>query len=124
MLAIIQQKLLSYFPSDMVHSLSRNLSYTSKVDIFRQKVETYSRCCSSICTIAPGFHIFDQRFSLTRFFPKKCVNFSLPRQKIQDKIRSIIRYKRHNQVNTYRKSTRRVSQSPLEHTIRSLPTSC
>ena len=61
---------------------------------FPPKVETYSRCCPSICTIAPGFYIFDQKFSLTRFFPKKCVNFSLPRQNKHDKIRSIISYKR------------------------------
>ena len=84
------------------------------------KVETYSRCCPSICTIAPGFHIFDQKFSLTRFFPKKCVNFSLPRQKIHDKIRSIISYKRHNY--TYKKCADCVTKPP-KNTTRSLPTS-
>ena len=80
------------------------------------KVETYSRCCPSICTIAPGFHIFDQKFSLTRFFPKKCVNFSLPRQKIHDKIRSIISYKRHNY--TYKKCADCVTKPPKKyHTL-------
>ena len=80
------------------------------------KVETYSRCCPSICTIAPGFHIFYQKFSLTRFFPKKCVNFSLPRQKIHDKIRLIISYKRH--YYTYKKCADRVTKPPKKlHTL-------
>ena len=83
---------------------------------FPPKVETYSRCCPSICTIAPGFYIFDQKFSLTRFFPKKCVNFSLPRQKIHDKSRPIISYKRHNY--TYKKCADCVTKPPKKyHTL-------
>ena len=77
------------------------------------KVETDSRYCPSICTIAPGFHIFDWEFSLTRFFPKKCVNFSLPWQKIHDKIRSIISYKRHNYK--YKKCADCVTKPPKKH---------
>ena len=89
---------------------------------FPPKVETHSRCCPSICTIAPGFHIFDLKFSLTRFFPKKCVNFSLPSQNKYNKIRSIISYKRHNVI-IHTKSAQIVLQSPQKNTTRSLPTS-
>ena len=67
--------------------------FPTKEDIFHQKVETYFRCCQSICTIAlPGFYIFAQTFSLTRFFPKKCVNFSFLRQNKYDEIRPIMSF--------------------------------
>ena len=39
--AIFQQKMMSYLPSNMVYTVDRNLLYPPKVDIFRQKVETY-----------------------------------------------------------------------------------
>ena len=35
------------------------------MDIFHQKVETYSVCCPSICAIGlPGFHIFAHKYYL------------------------------------------------------------
>ena len=104
-------------------TVDRNLPCPPKVYIFHQKVETYSRCCPRISAIGlPGFHNFAHKFSLTRFFPQKGVNFNFFRQNKYDKIRPIISYRRHNLVNTHTKSTQIVLQSPEKNSTRFLPT--
>ena len=58
------RKKMFYFPSDMVLTVDRNLPFAPAVDIFHQKVDTYSRCSPSMCTRAlPGFPILNQKFN-------------------------------------------------------------
>ena len=46
----------------MVLTVDRNLPFAPTVDIFHQKVDKYSTCSPSMCTIAlPGFPILNQK---------------------------------------------------------------
>ena len=42
-------------------TVDRNLPFLPKLDIFHQKVETYSRCCPSISIGLPEFHYFPHK---------------------------------------------------------------